>query len=165
MANLFAVAGAKIYIGTAAMAAPDEDVDAADFSGATWTEIKDWTQAGSLGDTSALISTDVISRGRTVKQKGTRNAGQMQNVFAINSSDAGQTALIAAANGNLNWPFKIEWDDAPAGDDPTPTINYFVGLVMSAEQAGGSANTVRSLNSTIEVNSNVVTVAPTTGDA
>lgn len=156
MANLFAVAGAKISIGTAPMESPTSDLTASDFSGVVWTQIKDWTQAGSIGDSAALISTDVIDRGRTVKQKGVKNAGQMQNVFAINTSDAGQQALIAASNGNLNWPFKIEWDDAPQGG--TPTINYFVGLVMSAEQAGGSANTVRSLNSTIEVNSNVVTV-------
>lgn len=156
MANLFAVAGAKISIGTAPMDSPTSDLSASDFSGVSWTQIKDWTQAGSIGDSAALISTDVIDRGRTVKQKGVKNAGQMQNVFAINTSDAGQQALIAASNGNLNWPFKIEWDDAPQGG--TPTINYFVGLVMSAEQAGGSANTVRSLNSTIEVNSNVVTV-------
>lgn len=164
MANLYAVAGAKIYIGTVAIDVPTDDVDATDFAGVTWTRIADWTQCGSFGDTAALISTDVIDRGRTVKQKGTKNAGQMQNTFAINTTDAGQLALISAANGNLNWPFKIEWDDAPAGDDPTPTINYFLGLVMTAEQAGGSANTVRSLNATIEINTNIVTVAPTTGD-
>lgn len=157
MANLFAVAGAKISIGGAAVTPSDDDMDASDFSSISWTEIADWTQCGSFGDTAALISTDVISRGRTVKQKGVKNAGQMQNTFALNSGDAGQTALISAANGNLNWPFKIEWDDAPSGG--TPTINYFVGLVMTAEHAGGSANTVRTLNATVEINSSVVTVA------
>lgn len=164
MADLYAVAGAKIFIGGAAMTPSDTDLTVSNFASVTWTKISDWLQCGSFGDTAALISSDVIDRGRTVKQKGVKNAGQMANQFAVNSSDAGQAAVIAAANGKLNWPFKVEWDDAPAGDAPTPTINYFVGLVMSAEQAGGGANTVRQLNATIEINSNIVTVAPTTGD-
>ncbi|HEU5019686.1 MAG TPA: hypothetical protein VFT69_17145 [Pseudolabrys sp.] len=162
MADLFPVAGAKIYIGPA-QAAPDDDIAAADFTSTTWTEIADWTQCGSFGDTSALITTAVISRGRDVKQKGTKNAGSMQNVFAVNADDAGQIALIAAKTSNSNFPFKIEWDDAPSGVGATPTIHYFVGLVMSAQEAGGGPNTVRSLNATIEINSNVVTVAPTDG--
>lgn len=242
MSDLFAVAGAKKYIGTTAMSAPTSDVAVADFAGVTWIEIADWTQCGSIGDTAALITTQVISRGRDVKQKGTRNAGSMQNVFAINSSDPGQIALIAAEKTRNNYPFKIQWDDAPgavpfaatitiaspgvitktahgltvgrevvfsttgalptglvAGTKyyvkttpdadtftvsatpggaaiattgtqsgthtvtPTPigTVNYFIGLVMSAQQAGGGANTVRSLNASIEINSNVVTVDPT----
>lgn len=241
MSDLFAVAGAKIYIGAAAMAAPTVDVTETNFAAVSWTEIADWTQCGQIGDTAALITTQVISRGRDVKQKGTRNAGSMQNVFAINSSDPGQIAVIAAEKTANNYPFKIEWDDAPgavsfsatitiaspgvitktahgltvgrevvfsttgalptglvAGTTyyvktvvdadtftvsatpggtpivtsgtqsgthtvtPTPlgTTNYFIGLVMSAQQAGGGPNTVRSLNVTVEVNSNVVDVAP-----
>jgi len=241
MSDLFAVAGAKFFIG-AAMAAPTVDVVAADFSAVTWQEVVDWTQCGSVGDTAALITTQVISRGRDVKQKGTRNAGSMQNVFAINSSDPGQIALIAAEKTRSNFPFRIDWDDAPApvpfsatitiaspgvitkvahglsvgrkikfsttgalptgltvgveyyvkavpdadtftvsatptgsaiattGTQsgthtvtPTPlgTTNYFIGLVMSAQQAGGGPNTVRALNVNVEINTNVVTVAPT----
>jgi len=241
MADLFAVAGASFFIGSAAMPRPDSDIAVADFNGVTWIEVSDWTQCGSYGDTRALISTDVINRGRTVKQKGTANAGQMQNNFAINSSDEGQLALKAAANNQSNYPFMVKWDDAPAsrsfnatisiaapgvvtkvahglsvGDavklatsgalptgltagttyyvktapdadtftlsatpggaaitttgtqsgthtvstQPSGSVDYFVGLVMSAENAGGGANTVRALNSTIEINSNIVTVAP-----
>ena len=48
-----------------------------------------------------------------MKQKGARNAGSMQNVFAINSSDPGQIALIAAEQTRNNYPFKILWDAAP----------------------------------------------------
>jgi hypothetical protein len=155
MADLFAVAGAKIYIG-AAMAAPSSDVTEATFNAVSWTQIKDWMQCGSFGDAAALISTQIIDRQRDVKQKGTRNAGSVQNVFAINVDDPGQLALIAAEKSRSNFPFKIEWNDAPEGG--TPTINLFVGLVMSAQIAGGGPNNVRSLNSTIEINSNIVEV-------
>jgi hypothetical protein len=156
MADLFPVAGAKIYIGAASMAAPSDDLDASDFAAVSWVQIKDWTNMGAIGDSAALISTDVIDRARTVKQKGTKNAGSMQNTFAINADDAGQIALIAASNSQNNYPFKIEFNDEPEGG--TPTEKYFVGLVMSAQEQGGGANTARLLAGTIEVNSNVVTV-------
>ncbi len=240
MSDLFPVAGAHLYIG-AARANPSSDVAASDFASESWVDIDGWETCGAFGDARALISTQLINRGRDVKQKGTANAGQMQNVFAINSTDAGQTALIAAANGTSNYAFKIQWNDPPsvstatvtmtiaapgvitwtahglavndqvkftttgalptgltagttyfvktvasvdtftvsatAGGSaittsgtqsgvhtgttvPVGTINYFVALVMNASQAGGGPNTVRNLNSTLEINSNVVTVAP-----
>lgn len=160
--DLYPVAGAKLYIGGAAMATQADDFVAADFSAVSWTEIDGWQSMGPVGDTAQLISTDLINRGRTTKQKGTRNAGSMQNRFGILASDAGQLALIAAEKTRNNYPFKIEFDDAatsPASPTPTPTTRYFVGLVMSAQEVGGEANTARMLESTIEINSNVVSVA------
>lgn len=161
MADLFPVAGAKIYIG-GVKATSDTDFIATDFTGGspaiTWTEIDGWEQCGSYGDNAQVITTALINRGRDVKQKGTKNAGQMQNVFSYVQGDAGQAALIAAAAASDNYAFKIVYDDIPTSGT-TGTTHYFVGLVMNANHAGGSANTVRNLNSTIEVNSNIVEVA------
>ncbi|NTG48575.1 hypothetical protein G6M04_14375 [Agrobacterium rhizogenes] len=42
---------------------------------------------------------------------------------------------------------------------PAGTTKYFYGIVMSANEQGGGANTARLLQGNIEVNSNVVTVA------
>lgn len=162
MADLFPVAGSKIYIG-GVKATQTADFTSSNFSAESWTEIDGWSQMGAVGDAAQVITTALINRGRDVKQKGTRNAGSMQNVFAVISGDAGQTALIAAEGTSQNYAFKIAFDDAatsPASPAPTPTIKYFVGLVTSAQEAGGAANTVRNLNATIEINSNVVTVAP-----
>lgn len=161
MADLFSVAGCKLYIGGVKDTQID-DFDAADFSGETWTEIDGWSQMGAAGDTAALITTALINRGRDIKQKGTKNAGSMQNVFAIVPGDDGQDALIAAANTNKNYAFKIEGNDAatsPASPVPQPSKRYFVGLVMNASEAGGEANTIQNLNATIEINSNIVHVA------
>ncbi|MGO4449116.1 hypothetical protein AB4Y96_09330 [Phyllobacterium sp. TAF24] len=159
MANLYPVAGCRIYVGPA-VDLPDVDVVAADFTAITWTEIKDWTQMGAFGDAAALITTQLIDRKRDVKQKGTRNAGQMQNVFAVLASDPGQIALIAAEKTDQNYPFKIELNDKPAvGAAPKNSLRYFMGLVTSAQEAGGAANTVQSLNSTVEINTNIVKVA------
>lgn len=238
-ADLFAVAGKKIYIG-GVLSTKKTDFVEADFASQTWTEIDGWETHGAIGDTAALITTALINRTRDIKQKGTANAGQMQNNFAIIRDDAGQIALRAAgaASNKYNYAFKIEGNDTPAvttatitatiaapgvvtdtahgfsdGDTvkftttgalptgitsgttyyvinsatntyqlaatkggsaitttgtqsgvhtrttvPSPTYLYFIGLVMSAVEQGGNANTAQMLNSTTEINSNVVTV-------
>lgn len=160
MATLYPVAGLRIYIG-AAVEDADGDLTATDFTSATWTEIGKWTQMGDFGDTAQLITTSLINEGRDKKMKGTKNGGQMQNVFAVSATDTGQIALIAASKTNKNYPIKIEMNDKPAtGASPKPGQRLFYALVMNTNETGGGANTVRNLNSTLEINSNIVTVAP-----
>ncbi|MGO6879475.1 hypothetical protein ACC734_16890 [Rhizobium ruizarguesonis] len=244
MPQLYPVAGAKIYIGPAVNSVPDDaDVDATDFASVTFTEVKGWQTMGSVGDSATLITEAVISQGRDLKAKGTRNAGSMQNNFIILPNDPGQVALIAAENTDYNYPFKIAFDDAPppktsvvtmtiaspgviswtahglaagtaikfsttgalptgltAGTTyyvvnpttdalsvsatpggaainttgtqsgvhtavtvPTATTKYFYGIVMSANEQGGGANTARLIAGNIEINSPVITVAPVGG--
>lgn len=160
MATLYPVAGMKFYIGSAAMSDQDADFVASDFGSVTWVEVKNWTQAGAIGDAAQLITTSLISNSRDKKQKGTANAGSMQNVFALKQDDAGQLAMIAAAapTNKNNYPFRIEGNDTLGGSN---SFRYFVGLVMNATESNGEANTIRNLNCTVEVNSNVVRVAPT----
>lgn len=156
---LYPVAGCHIYIG-GVLSDKNADFVVGDFASQTWVEIDAWSQSGAIGDTGALITTALINRGRDAKQKGTSNAGSMQNVFAINALDAGQIALIAASlpTNKSNYAFRVDLNDAVAG---APSKRYFIGLVMNAEEANGSANTIRNLNSTIEINSNIVRVAAT----
>lgn len=161
---LYPVAGCKIFIG-AAINDQKDDFDADDFTSQTWIEIDGFAQMGGIGDTAQLITTPLINRNRDTKQKGTKNAGSMACVFASIPDDPGQIALIAAEQSNSNYAFKIELNDKPAtGTAPKPSIRYFIGLVMGAAEAGGDANTVRNLESTIEINSNIVRVAATSGD-
>ncbi len=156
---LYPVAGCKFYIGTA-LDTKTTDFVAGDFSAITWTEVAKWTDMGAIGDAAQLVTTALISQQRDEKQKGTRNAGSMQNVFASLPTDAGQQALIAAEQTNQNFAFKIELNDKPAvGASPKNSLRYFVGLVTSAQETGGGANPVRNLNSTVEINSNIVRVA------
>jgi hypothetical protein len=46
----------------------------------------------------------------------------MDNVFAVNSTDVGQLALIAAALTKNNYPFRIIWADVPAVVSATVTM-------------------------------------------
>lgn len=160
MADLYPVAGARIYMGAAPMDLQSDDFEVSDFNAVSWTEIDGWSQMGVIGDAAALITTALINRNRDVKQKGTANAGSMQNVFAVIRDDAGQIALRAAAAPSVkdNYPFRIIWND-PTGSPATGSKTYFIGLVMSAQEAGGEANTMQMLNATIEINCNPVNVA------
>ena len=155
---LFSTAGMRIYIGGAVEEQADDFV-AADFAGETWVEIDGWSQVGNYGDAAQTITTSLVNRGRDVKQKGTANAGTMENVFAWIPADAGQVALKAAASpaDTSNYAFKVEHSDR-AGNT-TPSLDYFIGIVTSFQFAGGDANTIRNINATIEINSNIVPVA------
>ncbi|MDW9644465.1 hypothetical protein HB772_11225 [Sinorhizobium meliloti] len=244
MAQLYPVAGAKIYIGPAVNNVPDDaDINEALFSSVSFTEVKGWQTMGAIGDAAALITESVISSGRDLKAKGTRNAGSMQNNFIILPDDVGQIALIEAEATPYNYPFKLLFNDAPpaktstvtitvatpgviswnahglaagtpvkfsttgalptgltagttyyvvspsandfqvaatpggaaiatsgtqsgthtATTAPTGTTKYFYGIVMTAQENGGGANTARLLQGNVEINSAVLTVAPAGG--
>jgi hypothetical protein len=159
MATLYPVAGCRIYIGSA-VDLPDVDVVAADFTSQTWVEIGGWETMGPMGDASQLITTPLISRKRDFKMKGTRNAGSMACNFAVQATNAGQIALIAAEATADNYAFKVELNDKPVvGASPKNSLRYFYGLVMGTPEQGGNANNPRMLACTIEINTNVVRVA------
>jgi len=235
---LFPVAGDRIYIG-GVLSDKNADFVAADFAAQTWVEIDGWQSAGPIGDSAQEIATDLINRGRTIVQKGTRRSPAMENSFAIVPGDAGQAALIAAERTKFNYAFRIVRDDAPlgtpravtltianpavftesshgwaigqrvqfstSGNLPEPLVpgkdyylvatvdantfsvaetpggaaiettgsqagthsvipvgtgsqRLFIGLVMGAIEQGGQANTIKMLQSTIGINSNIVRV-------
>lgn len=154
----FPINGSKIYIGTP-LDRKSTPWTEADFASITWTEIKGWTTLGAIGPSAQLISTQLINSEDEDKQKGSRNWGSMQNTFAADPTDAGQIALIAAEATRYNYAFKVEWNDKPAtGASPKNSLRYFIGLVMMAQEAGGGANAVQTLNATVEINSKPVRV-------
>ena len=154
MAELIPVAGAKIYIGDTTLDTKSTNFAESDFDAQSWTEIDGWELMGGIGDEAEMITTNLINRNRTLKQKGTRDAGTMENRFAILRDDAGQIALIAAEATNDNYAFKIEFDDSGGAN---PTTLFFIGLVTNVREVGGEANTVQMMNGSIAINSNIVT--------
>lgn len=239
MADLFPVAGSRIYIG-GVLETKAFDFIAADFASQTWVEIDGWETMGAIGDAAQEIVTDLINRGRTIVQKGTRRAAAMENNFAIIDTDPGQIALIAAEKSRFNYAIRVVGDDAPPTTPKPATITIaapgvitstghgwsigqrvqfsttgtlpsgivpgtdyflvatvnantfsvaatpggaaiettgtqsgthtvqaiaqgserlFIALVMSAAEQGGQANTVKMLNASLGINSNIVKVA------
>lgn len=145
--ELFAIADSHIYIG-GALSTKATDFLASDFSSQTWVEIDGWKTMGAFGDAAEVISTALINRGRVLKQKGTANAGTMENVFAVIDGDAGQAAAKAASATNDSYAFKLELS--------TGEVIYFIALVMTTNRPGGDANTVHDIGLTLEINSNIV---------
>lgn len=158
MSILMKTAKTKIFIGEV-KAFSGTDFVASDFTTGTptWTEIKGTTNLGGAGDEAQLITSDQVGSGRTRKIKGTRNAGSMQLVCDIDTTDPGQIALIAAEKSDDSFAFKIEFNDAPSGG--TPGARYFTAFVMSAREQYEEANSVMKLNATLEIDSNIVRVA------
>ncbi len=140
MATLYPVAGCRYYIG-AAVNLPDIDVVEADFASVTWTEVKNYMEAGALGDAAALITTPLIDRKRDMKQKGTRNAPSRQDNFGVVPSDAGQIAMLAAEKTEYNYPFRVDLNDAPVPKSATVTISIATPGVITWTGHGLAVNT------------------------
>jgi hypothetical protein len=140
MATLYPVAGCRYFIGPA-IELPDVDATEADFASVTWTEVKNYMEAGALGDAAALITTPLIDRARDVKQKGTRNAPSRQDNFAVAINDPGQIAMLAAEATNYNYPFRVDLNDAPAATSAAVTISNASPGVITWTGHGLEVNT------------------------
>lgn len=157
MAGIFATAGSKVFIGQP-MASQSGNFVEADFLGNSWVEISWLENIGSFGDESTEITFDAIGEGRTQKLKGTRNAGNMELVAGVDTSNAGQSALLAAESTPLDYAFRVDFNDMPAGG-VSPSKRYFIAKVMTAREQLDGANNVVKLNGTLGINSNIVKVA------
>lgn len=120
-ADLYAVAGTKIYIGPATQTKIADFIES-ELSGLTYVEIDGFQNMGAYGDSAEIIETNLINRGRKIKQKGTTDAGSMENSFAIIPADPGQIALKAAMKTKSNFAFKVEYDDAPSARSTAATV-------------------------------------------
>lgn len=160
---IFATAGSKLFIG-AALAAKNADFVVADFTSQTWVEIQPLESIGSIGDEAQEITFDAVGQARTQTIKGSRKASAMACVAALDYSDVGQIALLAAEKTPYDYAFKVVFNDAPAtGSAPTPSSRMFIAKVMSATEQLDSANNVMKLNFNLPVNSNIVRVAAAAG--
>lgn len=156
-------AGSKLYIGGTAVTDKWTDFAAADFTSQTWTEISGAEDLGTAGDKADVISVKVVGSDRTKKMLGTKDAGQMAVVCALDASDAGQLAAIAANKSQALTAFKLEFPDKPAGETATPTTRFFAAYVSGAEEGYSSADNEIKLTLTLEINTNIVAVAASAG--
>lgn len=133
MAQVFPVAGSKLYIGSRVTG--KGTVTAADFAGQVWTEIGGWASAGSIGDTQEVGEQSLINENRVRKFKTTRNAGTMENQFIPVALDAGQIKFKEAIDDCQPYAFKIEWggDCAP---ESTVTISVAAPGVVTWNNHG-----------------------------
>lgn len=147
MPDMVAIAGSTIAIGGVLSAKPTDFVST-DFNGQTWTLIDGWETLGAFGDAAEIIATPLINQGRTVKIKGTNDAGDLECSFVSYPTDPGQIALIAAQKTKSNYAFRIVHSDG--------VTEYFIAMVGSRQRSGGGANDASKRSFTLSINSNIV---------
>lgn len=140
MANLVAIAQSKLYIGLR-VAPPSPPLDAADFSGAVWTEIGGLATIGDLGITQNWVTQSFIDTGFDQTVKGTRAGSEMSNVFSYDANDPGQIKLRTAIEECGNYQFKLE---AGAGCIPSAIATISVADPGVVTVAGGHGLSVGS---------------------
>lgn len=144
-------AGVKLYIG-------DQTDLPADMDQATWDAVTSWVQVSEIASIGARgVKRNIIEykslEGVICKAKGSTNYGTMTFNAADVPSDAGQVLMTEAVASNLNYPFKIEHDDTPAGVGSTPTIEYFPGMVGSWGMAqAGDSDSIREREAEVALN-------------
>ena len=113
MAQVYPVAGSKIYIGNRVTG--KGTVTLADFANADWVEIGGWANAGTLGDTQEVGEQALINERRVRKYKTTLNGGTMENQHVPMALDPGQMRFKQAIEDCQPYQFKVEWggDCAP----------------------------------------------------
>lgn len=145
-------AGSKLYIGPVRTAATDT---IAEYEALTWVEVKEVENLGEFGDESNAINFLSVGDARTRKLKGARDAGTLAITCGRDPFDAGQVALRAAEKTNFEYAFKIVAADAPDAND-SDTAYYFGGLVMSARDNYGTADTVVTTTFNIGINTAIL---------
>lgn len=121
MGDLVAVAGGQHAIGGVLTYGAVDFVEA-DFASQVWVNVDGWETRGDLGDSAGEINTPIINRGRNVKQKGTFDAGSMENSFAYVPGDLGQLAVIAASKTRYEYAFRNQFGDTPIVKTSSVTI-------------------------------------------
>lgn len=118
MANLYSVAGSKLFIGNRMSGV--QNVALEDFEGEEWTEVKNWVTVGTTGDTVNTSDVELVGNRRVVRTKTTIDGGVMENSFAIDPTDEGQEKIEGAVLDCRNFAFKIEYGaDCIAESDVT----------------------------------------------
>src|SRR6476646_10131270 len=88
-------------------AATPATFDAAGYAALTFTNVAEITDLGEFGREFALITHNPISSRGTVKKKGSFNEGTMALKLGLDTDDAGQILMKAAALSDNDYSFLI----------------------------------------------------------
>ncbi|WP_044155659.1 hypothetical protein, partial [Escherichia coli] len=74
-----------------------------------FVEVKGLKDLGQFGDESAAVTSNQLNVNRTIKQKGTRDAGTPAFMVDMKEGDPGQQAMMDAEATDLDYAFYIEF--------------------------------------------------------
>ena len=151
--------GTQIYIGPAVTKA-ESDTLAEMQALSPWVEIGEVSSMGEFGDQSNDVTFGSLGDSRMRHTKGLRDAGTMVLTVARDFADAGQQALLDAEGTNLEYAFKVVYDDATTVSG-TGTNEFFRAKVMSKRSNVGSADNVITRTFNLGINSEIFEQDPT----
>jgi hypothetical protein len=144
--------GTQIYIGPSVGSTTDT---LAEFQALSpWTAVGEVSSLGEYGDQSNDVTFQSLEDARVRHTKGARDAGTMVLTVARDGTDPGQAALIDAEATNLEYAFKIVYDDKVTVSG-TGTTEYFRAKVMSKRANVGSGDNVITLTFNCGINSEI----------
>jgi hypothetical protein len=125
---------------------------AADPAGDTFTEIKEVTSIGEAGPEAPSIDATALTDTARHKLKGIPDYGEVPISGNRAPTDAGQTALNAAAKSTSDDPynFEIEFSDMPSGGSNNTKIS-FKALVLSFKTESGDVDGLVSFASSLAI--------------
>lgn len=117
--------------------------DAAGYAALTFVSIGEVTDIPDFGREFEMVTHKPIGSRGTVKKKGGFNEGSIDLKLGLNTDDAGQVLLKAAALSDVDYSFKIT---CPTGD-----VYYFRALTLSFKVAVGSSGSIISATTKLEL--------------
>ena len=144
----FTSAGTKLYTTASAPATYNQ----AGFAALTWTEVGEIVNLGDFGRTYNVVNHINLGSRKTVKLKGSYNEGNLDLQLARAPGDAGQAKLVAASTSDTSYSFKVLLQDG--------TVMYFSGQVISYTTNVGASDQIVGASCVIEINNDIIEVAP-----
>ena len=115
---------------------------------------------GEYGDEANNIEFLSIGDARVRNIKGARNAGTISITCGNDTTDAGQVAMKAAVDSNLNYPIKVVYDDKATALG-AGSKDYFRALVMSRRVNPAGADDITRITFNLGINTQLTSVAAT----
>jgi hypothetical protein len=119
--------------------------DSAGYAALSWTAVGEVTNFGEIGREFNLVTHSPVANRATVKLKGSHNEGSVDLQLALDTDDAGQVLMKAAALSDNLYAFRITTAVGPLDK------YYFQGLVMGWKVGVKGVNDVTSASAKIEI--------------
>lgn len=113
------------------------------YAALTFVPIGEITDIPDFGREFELITHKPISSRGTVKKKGGFNEGSIDLKLGLNTDDAGQVLLKAAALSDADYSFKIT--------HPTGDVYYFRALCLSFKVGTGNSGSIITATTKLEL--------------
>jgi len=120
--------------------------DSTGYAALTYTTVGEVADLGEFGREFALVTHNPVGSRGTVKKKGSFNEGTMSVGLALDTDDAGQILMKAAALSDSDYSILVTTQN---GDK-----YYMQAQVMTFKVGVGSVDTITSASVTLEITTN-----------